>query len=206
MPRSRRLTALVREVRLRGGVFSSRLALKGDDQISVVAVAHVAPDTLLVRVPKAMRLTPLPDDGSVVTSLAKQLLRLRAGAYSSSLPWAEAARRGAVAMDDAAVRDSFEALDDDFTLDEWRAALVLTQTRLHVFDDGVKGLCPVVDLFNHASPANVVCRLVGDDVACFATRPISAGEQAVVEYRAADGSPASRDILASTWGILAADW
>jgi len=27
-----------------------------------------------------------------------------------------------------------------------------------------------------------------------------------VEYRAADGSPASRDILASTWGILAADW
>ena len=175
---------------------------------------------LLISVPVSLLMTASSSDGSVVFSLARQIVQKRHEPYSASLPWFPPTPQHDFAIAtifkdtefEQQTVDAFEALDwnDDalVSLNEWKLACLLVKARIHRFalngrngQKEVKGLCPVIDLLNYSSNYNTVCETRENQIQCSLIRSITAGEEVTVNYVTVGDEPVSE-----VWGFLASDW
>ena len=207
-----------------------------------VAVEALEPRAQVVELPLQLLVAPQDyeeEEGSPVFSLAKRLLRALkrssrseneygevGTAYASSLPWSRTPLE--VLMPDLAnaATKAYESLDeqDEWTLGEWLAAVLLVQTRAHVvsFPHGHENggqqrlaLVPIVDMFNAAETeanANVACGSVysvvvgtGAEITmrCNTLRAVRPMEELLVTYRTRDGVEADKEARRGVWGIVA---
>lgn len=154
-------------------------------------------------VPRSLFVFADEDEGSPVFNLAKYLLTNRnSSAFVAALPWKDLPRNFSFEFEDD-VRKAWDASDESWDKELFRAAVFLVISRLHVVgQDHRLALVPLCDMFNtNELSYNVECSSDDGGFVCRALRPLRRNEELYVRYRTKDGVPVDASGLKKQWRV-----